>query len=243
MTDTSMPKKTGYRKSIPLIVIALVALVGAFTLSDYLTFATLRDNRAALIAYRDSHFALTVLAYLAIYITMVTFSLPGAVFVTLAGGFLFGLMGGTLLTVIAATTGATLLFLAARHGFGKALSQKMDASKGKIREIKHGIEENQWSMLFLIRLVPIVPFFVANLIPAFMKVPLSRYVISTFFGIIPGTFVFTSVGSGLGEVFQRGETPDLGIIFAPHVLGPILGLAALSLLPVILKSVTGKKDF
>ncbi|MEO1178496.1 MAG: VTT domain-containing protein, partial [Pseudomonadota bacterium] len=133
------------------------------------------------------------------------------------------------------------IFLAARQGFGETLAQRMEASKGAIKKIKDGIDENQWSMLFVIRLVPLVPFFVANLVPAFMQVPLHRYVISTFLGIIPGGLVYTSVGAGLGEVFKRGETPDLGIIFEPHVLGPILGLAALSLVPILVKRIGGKK--
>ena len=97
-------------------------------------------------------------------------------------------------------------------------------------------------MLFVIRLVPAVPFFLANLIPSFLEVPLRRFVISTFLGIIPGAVVYTSVGSGLGEVIARGETPNLGVIAEPHILGPILGLAALALLPVILKAVRGKKE-
>ena len=97
-------------------------------------------------------------------------------------------------------------------------------------------------MLFFIRLVPAVPFFVANLIPAFLDVPLRRFVISTFLGIIPGSLVYTSVGAGLGEVFARGETPNFGIIFEPHILLPILGLCVLSVLPVIIKAVTGKKE-
>jgi len=97
-------------------------------------------------------------------------------------------------------------------------------------------------MLFIIRLVPAVPFFLANLIPSFLEVPLHRFVVSTFLGIIPGTVVYTSVGAGLGEVFARGETPDLGIIFEPHILLPILGLAALAFLPVVIKALRGKKD-
>lgn len=241
MSDTSAPGKMSFRRNIPLLAILCIALVGAVTLKDYLTFETLRDNREALIAFRDANYGLTALVYVLVYVVMVAFSLPGAVFATLAGGFLFGLWSGTFLTVLAATLGATLLFLAARHGFGETLARKMDASTGTIKKIKDGIDANQWSMLFLIRLVPVVPFFVANLIPAFMQVSITRYVVSTFLGIIPGTFVFASVGAGLGEVFARGETPDLGIIFQPHVLLPILGLAALSLLPVLLKSLTGKK--
>ena len=118
----------------------------------------------------------------------------------------------------------------------------MEAATGPIRKIKDGIDENQWSMLFLIRLVPVVPFFIANLIPAFMQVPLYRFVVSTLFGIMPATAVFSSIGAGLGEVFAAGETPNLGIIFEPHILLPLLGFAAVSLLPVVVKAVTGKKD-
>jgi len=91
-------------------------------------------------------------------------------------------------------------------------------------------------VLFLIRLVPAVPFFVANIIPALVGVPVSRFVVTTFFGIIPGGVVFTWVGAGLGEVFARGETPDLGIIFEPHILGPILGLCVLAALPMLVKA-------
>ena len=97
-------------------------------------------------------------------------------------------------------------------------------------------------MLFLIRLVPAVPFFMANLVPSFLEVPLRRFVISTFFGIIPGAVVYTSVGAGLGEVFERGETPNLGIIFEPSILFPILGLCLLALLPILIKAIRGKKD-
>ncbi|MEL7201980.1 MAG: TVP38/TMEM64 family protein [Pseudomonadota bacterium] len=241
MTDTSQPRKSSLTRNLPLIGILIIAAVGAFTLRDYLSFQTLADNRDALIGFRDTHYLLTALIYVGLYILIVGFSLPGASIATLTGGFLFGTVFGSAFTVTAATIGATIIFLAARHGFGETLGQRMDASKGTIKKIKDGIDENQWSMLFVIRLVPVVPFFVANLVPAFMRVPPHRYVISTFLGIIPGSVVYTSVGAGLGEVFERGETPNLGIIFEPHVLLPILGLAALSLLPVVVKAVTGKK--
>ncbi len=241
MSDVTQPRKASLARNLPLLAILLVAAVGAFTLRDYLSFQTLADNREWLLQVRDTNYALTASVYIMIYVLVVAFSLPGATIATLAGGFLFGTVFAALFTVTGATVGATLIFLAARHGFGETLGQRMEASKGTIKRIKDGIDENQWSMLFVIRLVPAVPFFVANLIPAFMQVPLHRYVISTFLGIIPGTVVYASVGAGLGTVFARGETPDLGIIFAPHVLLPILGLAALSLLPVLVKTITGKK--
>ena len=241
MSDISQPRKPALMRNLPVIGILLVAVIGFFTLRDYLSFQTLADNRELLIGFRDDNYLLTALVFIAVYVTVVAFSLPGASIATRTSGFLFGPVFGAGFSVLSATIGATLIFLAARHGFGETLGARMEASKGTIKKIKDGIDENQWSMLFVIRLVPVVPFFVANLVPSFMQVPLHRYVISTFFGIMPGSVVYTSVGAGLGEVFARGETPDLGIIFEPHVLLPILGLAALSLLPVVVKAVTGKK--
>lgn len=235
-------KRSGAGRYLPLLAIALVAAVGAFTLRDYLSFDTLRDNREALIAFRDSNYGLTALVFVLGYVLIVAFSLPGATIATLTGGFLFGTAVGTLFNVTGATLGAVALFLAARHGLGDRLKARMEASEGMVRKIKQGIDENQWSMLFLIRLVPAVPFFVANLIPAFLAVPLYRFVVSTALGIVPGALVFTSVGAGLGAVFARGETPDLGIIFEPHILFPILGLCLLAVLPILVKAVTGRKD-
>ncbi|MFG6530003.1 MULTISPECIES: TVP38/TMEM64 family protein [unclassified Sulfitobacter] len=237
--DQSKPALMRY---LPLALIAVIAAIGAFTLRDYLSFDALRDNREALIAFRDSNYLLTAMVFVAAYVVIVAFSLPGATVATLTGGFLFGLFPGVLYNVSAATLGAVVIFLAAQWGLGARLKDRMDASEGMVRKIKAGIDDNQWSMLFFIRLVPVVPFFVANLLPAFLGVPLFRFVISTFFGIMPGALVFTSVGAGLGAVFARGESPDLGIIFEPHILLPILGLCVLSLLPVAIKTFTGKKD-
>tara|TARA_R110002051_G_scaffold137753_7_gene210304 strand:- start:2830 stop:3591 length:762 start_codon:yes stop_codon:yes gene_type:complete len=226
---------------LPLIVILLVAAFGAFFLRDYLTFETLRDNREALLAYRDNNYLLTVAAFIGVYILIVGFSLPGATIATLTGGFLFSTFPGVLFNVTAATIGATAIFMAARWGLGEKLAAKMDGSSGTVKKIKSAIDDNQWEALFLTRLVPAVPFFVANLIPALVGVSLFRFIVSTFFGIIPGGLVYTSVGAGLGEVFARGETPNLGIIFEPVILLPILGLSALAALPIILKAVRGKK--
>lgn len=238
MTEEAKPNAL---RNLPLILIIAVAIVGAFTLRDYLSFDALRDNREALIAFRDANFLLTVLGFVFAYVIIVGFSLPGALVATLTGGFLFGTVGGSFFSVTGATLGAVIIFLAARHGLGDKLKARIDASEGSINKIKKGLDENQWSMLFFIRLVPAVPFFVANLIPAFLSVPLHRFVISTFLGIIPGSLVYSSVGAGLGEVFARGENPNLGLIFEPHILLPILGLSALSLLPVVIKAVTGRK--
>lgn len=235
MNDMADTQKSGKMRYLPLVVILATAVAGYFYLREYLSFETLRDNREALIAYRDSHYLLAVLGFMIVYTTIVTFSLPGAAIASITGGFLFATFPGSIFNILAATTGATLIFLAARWGLGERLAARMEAGEGAVKKIKDGIDENQWSMLFLIRLVPAVPFFVANLVPAMVGVPLHRFVISTFIGIIPGAIVYTSVGAGLGAVFARGETPNLGIIWEPQILLPILGLCALAALPMVLK--------
>lgn len=242
MTDMTHLNGPRFSRKLPLILIVVVAVFGTFAVRDYLSFETLRENREALLAFRDANLMLSVLGFIGVYVLVVAFSLPGATIVTLTGGFLFGTALGTLLNVTSATTGATLIFLAARFGLGDRLAAKLGHTTGITKKIKDGIDKNQWSMLFLIRLVPAVPFFVANLLPAFLNVPLYRYVISTFLGIIPGGLVFTSIGAGLGAVFEAGETPDLGIIFELPILLPILGLCALAALPIVIKAMTGKKD-
>ena len=220
---------------VPLIAIAVVAIAGAVFLRDALSFDALAANREALIGFRDDNYVLTALAFMGAYVAIVALSLPGAAIATLTGGFLFGLFPGAILNPVSATIGATLIFLAAKHGLGDRLAAKMDAAGGAAKRIKDGIREDETSYLFVMRLVPVVPFFIANLVPAFVGVGLRKYVVTTFLGILPGSIVYTWVGAGLGEVFARGETPDLGIVFEPFVLGPILGLAALALLPIVVK--------
>ena len=238
---SDQPARNSLLKRLPILAIGIVALLGAYFLRDYLSFDALSENREALIAIRDNNYFLTALGFIALYMIVVAFSLPGATIMTLTGGFLFASFPGALFNVTGATLGAIGIFLAARWGFGESLGKKLEGSEGIVKKIKDGIDENQWSMLFLIRLVPAIPFFLANLIPSVVGVPLSRFAISTFIGIIPGAVVYTSVGAGLGEVFAKGETPNLGIIFEPHILFPIVGLCVLAVLPIIIKAVRGKK--
>ncbi len=243
LADMNQRNQVNLKRVLPLIVIAIAAVAGFIFLKDYLSFQTLADNRETLLAWRDSNFVFAALAYMLIYIIVVAFSLPGATVMTLTGGFLFGLAFGSAMTVVAATTGATAIFLAAKTGLGDMLHGKLQSSgsSGVLKKLEQGLHENEISYLFLMRLVPALPFFVANLAPAFMGVKLRNFVITTFFGIIPGTVVYTWVGSGLGEVFAAGETPNLGIIFEPHILGPLLGLSALSALPIVIKKFRKKE--
>lgn len=229
------------RRLWPLIAIATGAALVWWWFGHLLNFQALAENRATLLDFRDAHYAVTVLGFILAYAAIVAFSLPGASIATLTGGFLFATFPGTLFNVIAATLGASAIFLVARSSLGAGFAARLEGAEGMVKRIKDGIDANQWSMLFLIRLVPAVPFVIANLVPAFLDVPLHRYVVSTFFGIMPGALVYTSIGAGLSEVFARGAAPDLGILFTPQILLPILGLCALALLPIILKSLRGQR--
>tara|TARA_R100000322_G_scaffold21648_4_gene14367 strand:- start:98877 stop:99590 length:714 start_codon:yes stop_codon:yes gene_type:complete len=223
------------KRLIPITVIAIVAVVGFIVFRDRLTFDALAENRAALIEFRDANYILSVLVFIAAYTAIVGFSLPGATIATLTGGFLFGLFPGVLYNVTAASLGAIIIFTAAKMGLGERLAARMEASPGRIARLKSAIDRSQWSVLFLMRLVPVVPFFVANVLPALVNVRTWVFAVTTVVGIIPGALIYTSVGSGLGEVFEAGGTPDLGIIFKPYILGPIIGLCALALLPIALR--------
>lgn len=236
MPDTALPPaRNGLAAKLPFLAILAVAALGAFLLRDQLTFDALAANRESLLAFRDANYALAVAAFIAAYVAIVAFSLPGATIATLTGGFLFGTFPGVLFNVAAATLGAVAIFTAARSGFGARFSARLEGQGGAVARLQQGLRENEWSVLLMMRLVPAVPFFLANLIPAFLGVSTFRFALTTFLGIIPGGLVFTSVGAGLGQVFAAGGTPDLGVIFEPHILLPILGLAALSALPMVLK--------
>lgn len=243
MTEmTSNEPKPGLARYLPLLAIVIVAVIGYFTLRDYLTFDTLRENREVLIGWRDSNYTLVALAFVAIYVVIVAFSLPGAAVASVTGGFLFGLVAGTGLNVVSATIGATAIFLAARWGLGQAMNARLEASEGTVAKLKDGLRDNEISVLLLIRLVPAVPFFVANLLPALVGVKFRNFVWTTAVGIIPGAIVYTWIGVGLGEVFDRGESPDLSLLWEPHILGPLLGLSVLAALPIVIRALRGKKE-
>lgn len=241
MTD-STKTKSGIVRHLPLILIAIVAIIGGMTLGDYLSFETLAQHRESLIVFRDENFPGLVLIFVATYVTIVAFSLPGAAVMSVTGGFLFGLAFGTLFNVISATIGATAIFMAARWGLGASLSAKMDASEGRSKQLKQALHDNEISVLFLLRLVPAVPFFVANLLPALVGVRAWNFIWTTALGIIPGAIVFTWIGVGVGEVLARGESPDLSLIREPYIIGPILGLCALAALPIVIKALRGGKE-
>src|SRR5215831_14295172 len=214
------------RRLVPLglLVVAGIAFIAAGG-HKYLSFASLSENRDWLCSLVKSWGIAAALVYIAIYGLLVALSVPGGAILTLAGGFLFGTWLGALCAVIGATLGSTGIFLAARAGLG-GLAQRGGRFVGKLEA---GFRADAFNYLLVLRLVPIFPFWLVNLVPALVGVSLATFVFATFLGIIPGTFVYASLGSGLGNVV--GE-PGLGVLLRPSVIGPIIGLVILALVPV-----------
>ena len=218
---------------LALAVIGLILALRASGLGALLSLDTLARHREALSGFVAQNYVLAACAYLGIYAAAVALSVPGAIILTLAGGFLFGAVLGTLLTVLGATIGATLVFLFARTIFGENALDRFGAPAQRLAE---GIRRNAGSYLLVLRLVPLFPFFLVNLVPAFVGVKLPVYVLTTFFGIMPGTFVFSLTGAGLGSILDAGGTLDLRSVLSPEILAGLLGLAALSLAAIPLKN-------
>lgn len=239
---SSSPPGRSPLRHLPLALILATCVLGIILLRDELSPDMLARHREMLEAYRDAHYMGAVLGFVGIYVVIVAFSLPGSTLATLTGGFLFGIFPGAAYNVVAASIGAVCVFLAARAGIGGDVARKIEARGGAAARLQAQLRENEIPVLLMMRLVPAVPFFIANLIPAFVGTRTAVFALTTALGIIPGAVVFTSVGAGLGAVFDRGETPDLSIIFTPTVLGPILGLAALSALPILLKALRRHKE-
>jgi uncharacterized membrane protein YdjX (TVP38/TMEM64 family) len=235
--DGEATKKAGglsLRRLAPLAAIAMALLLFfALDFDQYLSFETLKENRHALLEWRDRNGMAAVLVFIIGYIVAVALSLPGAIWFTIAGGFLFGTLFATLYAVVAATIGAVLIFIAARYALGDYLRSKAGPA---VRKMEGGFRKNALSYLLFLRLTPVFPFWLVNLASAFLGVRLSTFVIGTFFGIIPLSAVYASVGNGLGAVIDAGKSPDLSMIFDPAIIGPIIGLAIVALLPVAYKS-------
>ncbi len=224
--ETSPQNGISARRLVPLglLVAAGIAFI-AIGGGHYLTFASLAENREWLSSLVQRWGLVAGFLYIVVYAGLVALSVPGAAVLTIAGGFLFGTWLGTLCAVVGATLGATGIFLATRAGLG-GLAQRAGPLVGKLEA---GFRADAFNYLLVLRLVFIVPFWLVNLVPALVGVRLSTFILATFLGIIPGTFVYASFGNGLGNVV--GE-PGLGVLLRPSVIGPIIGLVILALVPV-----------
>ncbi len=228
------------KRLLPILVI-LGAGAAAFGLGlhEHFSIEALREHRSVLNGFVAEHAVLAAVAFMALYAVSTALSLPGGVVLTIAGGFLFGILLGTLYVVIAATLGATAIFMIARGTLGDLFRAKAGPF---VQRMEAGFRDNALSYLLVLRLIPLFPFFVVNLVPAFLGVSLRTYVIGTFVGIIPGTLVFILAGAGLGSVFDQGGAFTVETVVTPEIIAGLVGLSLLSLLPVAYKRVKAKQS-
>lgn len=221
------------RRVMPLLLIVAVALLlFVFDFGRYVSFDALKTNREILTAFVGSHAVLAPLAYILLYIVIVAFSLPGGAVMTISGGFLFGAIAGAAFALVGATTGATILFLIAKTSLGDYLLARAGPGMNRLRD---GFAKNELSYMFVLRLVPLFPFFLVNLAPAFLGVSLRNYLVATLFGMMPGAFVYALAGSGLGSIFERNESFSVNAVLTPELTAALIGLGLLALIPVIYK--------
>ena len=233
-----MPSDTGPART-PVGRIALLLVFGAaafaffyFDLKQYLSLEALKANRDWLLAYTESHYTSAVLIYIALYCLQTAFSLPGAAVFTLAGGFLFGAVLGTLYVNVAATSGATLAFLAARYVLRDWVERKFG---DRLRPIQEGFERTAFSYLLTLRLIPLFPFVLVNLVAGLTRISVGTFVAATAIGIIPASFVFANAGRQLGSINALSE------IASPRVLGAFALLGVLAIVPIIYRRCTAAK--
>lgn len=221
----------------PLAVMALgIGLFFWLGGGQWLNLDALQRQRQNLTDLVQAHYWQAVIGYMCIYVLVVTFSLPGAVILTLAGGFMFGALAATCYIVAAATAGAIILFLAARSALGEPLRMRAGPWMAKLTA---GFQRNAWSYMLILRLVPLFPFFVVNLVPAFLGVSLRCFAVTTFFGIMPATYVYALIGTGIGDAVGAGG--DFKAALSPAIVLGLLGLAALSALPILIKRLTARR--
>ncbi|WP_411817511.1 TVP38/TMEM64 family protein [Hyphococcus sp. DH-69] len=234
MSSELSPSKTAVKRLLPIAVILIaLAIFFALGLHQYFTLDTLRDNRDALRDWVAAEPIMAMAIFVAAYAAAVAISFPGASILTIFGGFLFGLWPGTPLIVFAATLGATIIFIAAKTALGDMLAKK---AGGFAKRMEQGFREGELSYMFILRLAPVFPFWAVNIAAGLMGVSTRNFIIGTFFGIIPGSFVYASIGAAAGAAFDAGEDISLsGVLFKPETIIPIVGLIILALIPVIIK--------
>jgi len=242
------------RRLVPLLVIVVAAAAVYLTVGrGMISLESLTQHRAAIDVFVAGHRLLAVLAYIALYTVAVALSLPGATFLTVSGGFLFGLALGAGAAVIGATAGATVIFLVARTALGEPLLKRAGPRALKLAK---NFREDAFSYLLFLRLVPAFPFFLVNLVPAFAGVGLATFVAATAIGIIPGAVAFAFAGTGLDSIIAAQKhaydaclaaghagchlTFDAAAILTPELLGALVALALLALVPVVVKRLRGR---
>lgn len=226
------------KRYLPLLVLLLgLFAFGYFGWYQYFNLTTLKQHHLALLNWTTHHYLLAPCLYVLIYIAMVAICIPTTIILTLIGGYLFGLLAGTLYVIFSATIGATLLFMATQSAIGPWLAQSVKAQKAKgwVVKMHAGFNRNAFNYILALHLIPIFPFALINVAAACLNVRITTFITATFLGIIPYSFIYVSLGNSLSTLFAMNEMPGLYVILTPPFLIPLSALALLSLLPVFTK--------
>jgi uncharacterized membrane protein YdjX (TVP38/TMEM64 family) len=226
------------KRFVPLAILAVgLGIAIYFDIHKLLSFEVIGQNYTQIKTYINEQYILSLILFALTYTAVVAFSIPGASVLSLLYGALLGTLVSGTLVVISATIGATLVFLAARYALQDMLKDRAGPWLNKMRD---GFNESAVSYMLFLRLVPVFPFFAVNLVPAFTGVSIRIFIITTLFGIMPGTFVFASIGNGIDYIIEQGGTPDLATLITPEILLPLAGLGMLSLIPIGYKKLKRK---
>ena len=250
-SDEKSPTPNALRKWLPLgVVVAILAAGYLAGLHEYLTLSSLIQNRETFREFVSENFVAAIIGFMVLYASLVALSFPGASLLTVASGLLFGGVLGGFLTVFSATTGAVIIFLIARSSFGDFLEQRAGPF---IHKMVEGFQKDAFSYLLTIRLTPVFPFWVINIVPALLNMRLLPYAIATFLGIIPGTFAYAYIGAGLDSIIlaQQEANPgcaqsgtceiDIKSLVTKEIIFAMIGLAIISILPVVIRKLRGGK--
>lgn len=234
-TDGGAGWMTTIRRYLPLAIIAAGLLLAySLGLHRYLSLEVFLDSREALSRFVSQNTLLASVGYVVGYAVLVAFAFPAAAIFTVASGFLFGWFLGGILTIIGATIGATVIFLAARYAFGDLLRKR---AGGAIARFADGFRDDAFAYLLVLRLTPVMPFVAVNVAPAFFDVPLRTYVMATLIGIIPGSMVYAFLGSGINQALVNVGEGDVALadLLTTEMTIALLGLAAFAILGLVLK--------
>lgn len=225
------------KRYLPILILVLgLVLFFAFDLNRYLSFEVIAEHYTTITSWVEARFLLAIGAFFILYIVTVAFSLPIASLLTLGGGAIFGIIAAPVI-VLGASIGALILFLAARGAFADVLSARAGPFMGKIKE---GFDDQPFFWLLALRLIPVAPFWVVNIVPALLGMRAMPYFLATLIGIAPGTTVYVLVGGGFKAVLSAGRVPDLSTLSKPEIILPLVGLGVLALIPIIGKRLFGK---
>jgi len=241
-----MPKKImitipSLKKLTPILFLILgLILFLLYDVHQIFELKTLNLYHGELVTWASKLGVRAWFIFIGFYIVLVAVSLPGATLMTVIGGLVFGPFLGGILAIIGGTVGAVIIFLAARYAFSDFFRFRLGSIPDKMEE---AFKENALSYLLILRLIPIFPFWLVNLAPAFLNISIRVYSLATLVGIIPGTFIYSILGDRFGLLLTTEEEIYLGIIFEPRFLVPLVAFATLILLPLIYKKLKTRSGF